>query len=412
MRAPGGPIELAHDSPLLNQITRGGSPSQSKELARCGHALHQKRSTTNGEKVSEQSRKWVFGVGVTAILVVLLLVFGGRFFSLFPDLLHHPFDSPFFFLTVGLVVFVGAELLPWPARKGMTILRKLIEKLAEALLVVAGVVALFELPHFGEFYERAVEKVMTTTEWIGKLPNDQQRVLLESVVKARLGPGADSTLVRAFAGDVGKALDANQYVIEERRYLEKGWTDTSHVAMTSVNQINRRVQVLGASVDHLMIEYVSGGMEYDLQVDEQPCYSLQSIAGSSGLPNAQPLNPKVCEPHWTKEPRGYRVAVIIHLKRGQHDIERTIRRTAESPFVGSSFGLDYLTQALILTYHYPPDALLEAYGHGDLEGKLQGEALTLERSGVRIYSQRFSDAWLGRGTDVIFLLSPQTAPGR
>jgi len=362
--------------------------------------------------VSEQSERWIFRIGLGVLALILALVLGGRVFSLLPELLYHPFDSPFFFLTVGVVVFIVVELLPWPkSHRGLTITRKLFEKLAEALLVVAGVVTLFELPHFGEFYERAVEKVLTTKEWIGRLPSDQQRGLLESVVAARIGADADSTLVRAFALDVGKTLDANQYVVEERRYLEKRWLDPAHTAMASVNQINRRVEVLGPSADHLMVEYISGGMDYDLQVDEQPCYSLQSGAGSGDLPTAQPLNPKLCEPHWTKEPHGYRVIVIIHLKHGHHGIERRISRDRESPYAGSSFGLDYLTQSLILTYHYPTETLLEAYGHGDLEGKLQGEALTLERS-ERIFNQRFSDAWVGRGTNVIFLLSPRSTPER
>ena len=344
------------------------------------------------------------------LVVLLLFVIGQQFLVAYPGAGHHPYVFPFFLFVLGAFLLYAAEAYPWKPGEGWVAFHKGVVAIAEAFLVVAVVVVLFEIPHFTGFYEDALRRILTTRAYVEKLSPDERRDIVQSVVGAHLGLVTDSNLAAAYTRDIYRAIDEGQYVVDENRYFEKSWAGPARDAMKSENRMTRTVRVINQRVVHQLNDYVSGEYKYWIVVDHTLCLEL---ANTPGRPNVAPLRSqapalrKACNSRVTNQARGHLIKVDIPLERGSHMIQRVIRRFNENPTgtVQNTFGLDYFTQSISLKYHYPPDFALEVFGHGDLEAPLAKPATaTPVQEDQNEFEQSVPDGWFARGANVSFIL--------
>jgi len=201
---------------------------------------------------------WGVWISVGALIVLgiayqVVHVYGG---------IHHPYLAVAFLLCFGIALLVIGALAETPEGKWDKVAHKVVNGIGEALVVVAAVVVLFELPDFKEFYESSVRQILTTRAYVEKLSDGEQRSIVEAVVAERLGSLRDSTVTEAFARDLLQQIEEGQYVVAEDRYFEKAWVRPDRDSSRAENRMTRQAQVFGRRATHRLDDVVGGHFDY------------------------------------------------------------------------------------------------------------------------------------------------------
>jgi hypothetical protein len=350
-----------------------------------------------------------------AVWVVLALLVAVGFVWKLVDVyggIHHPYMPALFLLLLGIGLLALVALMDEPETRRDRVGHKIVDGIGEALIVVCVVVVLFEIPDFKDFYEAGIRRILTTRAYVEQLSADEQRNIVESVVLSRLGNAADSAAGRAYTLDLYREIDQGQYVRSDERYFQKEWPSQARDSMTIVNRMTRRVLVFGQQSPHNLSDYVAGSFNYWLLVDKMLCLEISDDPSGHPRKGQSAIGQKLCGTRITDQARGHIVKVSIPLTRGEHVVERVIRRREKGlGSLATSFTLDYFTQSLSLRYHYPSDFVLEVFGEGDLESPLTDLSVTTTAQGDQSeFEQSFDNGWFGRGAGAALLLAqkPET----
>ncbi len=354
---------------------------------------------TTKEKIYK-ALPWVAGV-------IILALFVKGYIHVFPEVVKHPFFPAAILALAGLALLICTTLGDWPGKFG-GVLKLFVEKVGEAGILIALLVILFEFQHFRAFYEHSLKQILTDVSFVSQLSHEHQNDLVRAVVRSRLGDSVPINVVRAFAHNLSEELRADQFVVEEERYLEKEWHDQSKTTMTLKNLLYREIYVYADSTSHVMHDYVQGSGLYSITVNDTTCYEIRGTQPSH-------IDELVCQV--TRVPRNgdAEYVVTIPMTRGEHRVRRRIERVA-APDAGpcpaaTAITLDYFTKTFILKYRYSSDFDLSLRGHGDFQALVAAlRPDPASHDGASEFTKRFTDSWLEPGSTLVVLLGPPARP--